>query len=193
MCPYLARICRGRSTGCFIYNFLFQVISERTLQQRFNQEFERCFYMKIIVTIIRIDLDTNFILFLSFLANQKQELDFQQVGGLVTRNTSVFCSQRVTLYFTAMPRLTFIRNFLTCYSCLYCSCMIKPICTCDFWVTSIGLRISCRLRMRLLAFLGKSLVLQMFHQAKVLYVYSVTPFIPCTRRCLFSFSFFIHL
>ena len=48
--------------------------------------------MKIIVIIIRIDLDTNFILFLSFLANQKQELDFQQVGGLVTRNTSVFCS-----------------------------------------------------------------------------------------------------
>ena len=48
--------------------------------------------MKIIVTIIPIDLVTNFILFLFFLANQKQELDFQQVGGLVTRNTSVFSS-----------------------------------------------------------------------------------------------------
>ena len=33
-----------------------------------------------------------FILFLSFLTNQKQESGFQQVGGLVTtRNTSGFC------------------------------------------------------------------------------------------------------
>ena len=32
-----------------------------------------------------------FIFFLSFLTNQKQESDFQQVGGLVTRNISVFC------------------------------------------------------------------------------------------------------
>ena len=32
-----------------------------------------------------------FILFLSFLRNQKQESGFQQVGGLVTRNISVFC------------------------------------------------------------------------------------------------------
>ena len=30
------------------------------------------------------------ILFLSFLANQKQESGFQQVGGVVTRNISVF-------------------------------------------------------------------------------------------------------
>ena len=32
-----------------------------------------------------------FILFLFVLTNQKQEYDFQQVGGLVTRNISVFC------------------------------------------------------------------------------------------------------
>ena len=31
-----------------------------------------------------------FILFFSFLANQKQESGFQQVGGLVMRNISVF-------------------------------------------------------------------------------------------------------
>ena len=31
-----------------------------------------------------------FILFLSFLANQKQESGFQHVGDLVTRNISVF-------------------------------------------------------------------------------------------------------
>ena len=48
--------------------------------------------MKIIVTIIPTDLATN--LFLSsfcFLTNQKQESGFQQVGGLVKRNISVFC------------------------------------------------------------------------------------------------------
>ena len=44
-----------------------------------------------------------FILFLSFLTNQKQESGFQQVGSLVTRNISVFCLYRVALYFKAMP------------------------------------------------------------------------------------------
>ena len=49
--------------------------------------------MKIIVTIIPTDLVANSPLFsfLSFLTNQKQELGFQQVGGLVTRIISVFC------------------------------------------------------------------------------------------------------
>ena len=49
--------------------------------------------MKIIVTIIPTDLVTNFLLssFLSFLTNQKQESVFQEVGGPVTRNISVFC------------------------------------------------------------------------------------------------------
>ena len=32
-----------------------------------------------------------FILFLSFLTNQKEESGFQQVGGLVTGNIFVFC------------------------------------------------------------------------------------------------------
>ena len=44
-----------------------------------------------------------FILFLFFLTNQKQESGFQQVGGLVTRNISVFCLERVALYFKLMP------------------------------------------------------------------------------------------
>ena len=33
-----------------------------------------------------------FILFLSFLTNQKQELGFQQVADVVTKNISGFCS-----------------------------------------------------------------------------------------------------
>ena len=36
-------------------------------------------------------------LFLSFLIKQKQKSGFQQVGGLVTKNISVFCLERVVL------------------------------------------------------------------------------------------------
>ena len=48
---------------------------------------------------------TNFFisLFLSFSRNQKQESNFQQVVGLLTKVFSVFCLQRVVLYFKDMP------------------------------------------------------------------------------------------
>ena len=36
--------------------------------------------------------------FLSFPINQKQDTHFQQVGGLVTRNTSVFCFLFILLF-----------------------------------------------------------------------------------------------
>ena len=61
--------------------------------------------MKIIVTVIRIDLVTNAFLsfcFLSFLTSQKRESGFQQVSGLVIRSISIFCLYRVALYFKAM-------------------------------------------------------------------------------------------
>ena len=48
-----------------------------------------------LVTIIPTDLVFSykfaFILFLSFITNEKQESGFLQVGGLVTRNISAFC------------------------------------------------------------------------------------------------------
>ena len=44
-----------------------------------------------------------FISFLSFRRNQKQGSNFQQVGGLVTRNSSAFCLWRVALYFKYIP------------------------------------------------------------------------------------------
>ena len=64
--------------------------------------------MEKIVTIIPINLATNsykftFALFLSFHTNQKQEPNFQQVGGLARRNNFAFCLQRIALYFKAMP------------------------------------------------------------------------------------------
>ena len=43
-----------------------------------------------------------FILFLSFLTNQKQQSGFHQACSLVTRNI-FFCLQQATLYFKAMP------------------------------------------------------------------------------------------
>ena len=67
-----------------------------------------------------------FILFLSFLTNQKQESGFQQAGGRITRNISDFCLKRVALYFKAMNNLiqqTFTKEFLTCYCCSYYSSM----------------------------------------------------------------------
>ena len=55
--------------------------------------------MKTTVTIVPTYFSYKFafILFLSFLKNEKQESGFQQVGGLVTRNISVFCLSRLAL------------------------------------------------------------------------------------------------
>ena len=51
----------------------------------------------------RFSYEFVFILFLSFLTNQKQESCFQQIDGLVTRNISAFYLQRVVLYCKAIP------------------------------------------------------------------------------------------
>ena len=93
-------------TGCFVDTFVIPVISEK-----------RNSVAKVLLAILEIFLLENnrnydpygfsykraFILFFSFLTNQKEESGFQQVGGLVTRIISVFCLQRVALYFKAMP------------------------------------------------------------------------------------------
>ena len=86
-------ICWGRSIGCFIYSFVIQVISEKILYNTgftsslrdFLHENNRNY------NSYRFSYRFAFILFLSFLTNQNQELGFQQVGGLVTRNIAVFC------------------------------------------------------------------------------------------------------
>ena len=68
--------------------------------QRFQKEFERDFYTKIIVTVIPITnsmlssnytqiinkFDFNFVCL--FVKTKKQELNFHEVGDLVTRNVS---------------------------------------------------------------------------------------------------------
>ena len=59
-------------------------------------------YMKIINSC-KFCCKCTFLPFLFFHGNQKQESNFQQVGGLVTRNSFTFCLQRVLLYFKGMP------------------------------------------------------------------------------------------
>ena len=57
--------------------------------------------MKIIVTIIPTALVTNSLLslLLYFWRKQKRESKLEQAVGLVTRNISVVCLQRIALYF----------------------------------------------------------------------------------------------
>ena len=52
---------------------------------------------------MQIYLQIRFYPLLSFPTNQNQESGFQKAGGLVRRNISVYCLQRVALYFKAMP------------------------------------------------------------------------------------------
>ena len=68
-----------------------------------------------------------FVTFLSFCRVQKQESNFQQVCGLVTRNISVFFLFVVSsalLRGHAEFNEVLWRNFLTCYSCSYHSSML---------------------------------------------------------------------
>ena len=44
-----------------------------------------------------------FLLFLSFRMNQRQESNFQKIGGLITKNIFALCFQLVALYFKGMP------------------------------------------------------------------------------------------
>ena len=62
-----------------------------TVQQMLYWQFVRYFYLKIIVSVISANLDTNLFLFLFCLSVEfKKEWNFQPVGGLVTRNNFHF-------------------------------------------------------------------------------------------------------
>ena len=135
MCLYLARICWGSSTGCLVWSLCIQVVTKK-----------KNFVAKVLLAIWDTFLHENdhnysfyrfsysLLSFLSFLTNQKQESDFQWVGGLVTRNISVFCLYRVTRYFDhAEFNRVLWRKFLTCYSSSYYSFMISQSST--FWLT----------------------------------------------------------
>ena len=64
-------------------------------------------------------------LFLSIHRNQKQESNFQEVGGLVTRNISLLViASRALLRSSAEFNKLLQPDFLTCYSCSYYSSML---------------------------------------------------------------------
>ena len=128
----MARIFWGRSTSCFIYSFVFQVIMKKHCGAKISQGiWERSLYEN--------NRNSNsckfcckyiFIPFLFFHRNQKQESNFQQVGGLVTWNSFTFYLQWVALYFKGMPnsidfhKRIFLLDFLS-YSCSYYSSMFS--------------------------------------------------------------------
>ena len=87
-----ARIYWGRSTRCFVYGFVFQVIREKNCVAKIlhriwetfliedNRNYNSC----------KFSYKFAFIPFLSFQRNQKQESNFHQNDDLVTRSISVF-------------------------------------------------------------------------------------------------------
>ena len=93
MWTLLVRICRGQSTSVFVYGFVFQVISEKTLS---SKDFTRNFRGILCENIsnfnsYKFTYKFDLIPVLSFCRNQKVESKFQQVGDLKTRNISAFC------------------------------------------------------------------------------------------------------
>ena len=89
------------SADCFIYSFVIQVISEKTLcSTEFTGNLRDIFtsQLQFLQILLQIRFDLLFVLFY-----KAKELGFQQVASLVTRYISAFCLERVALYFKAMP------------------------------------------------------------------------------------------
>ena len=110
VCSWLVRILWGRSTSSVIYDFVIQVISEKTMPSKaFTSKFETYLYMKVIVIINNYKY-FKLVANLFLLSCKFQKSSFNQVGGLVTRNVFVFCLSRAELYFKAIPNLTDLYN-----------------------------------------------------------------------------------
>ena len=119
ICPQLVRICWGRSTGCFIYSSVIQVIDEKNCvakvlvadREIFLHENNRNYNSD------RFSYKFAFILFLSFLKNQNQEASWWS------------SNEKYFWFFFMMSHALFQshakfnrllqRNILTCYSCSY--------------------------------------------------------------------------
>ena len=99
----MARICYGHSASCFIYSFMFQAISEKTLCIK-----DCTCYLKIIVTLIPIDSVTNWHLntFLFFSVQLKRKL-----GSCRSGNKKHFC-----LSFKVGPRHKDIKNYVNLHT-----------------------------------------------------------------------------
>ena len=83
--------------------------------------------MKTIVTLIpKIQLQIDFILFLSFVTNQNQKSGFQQIGGLVTRN-NFFCSKSCSASKPYRLQQTFVKEFSYKFLCSYYNSMLQTV------------------------------------------------------------------
>ena len=127
MCTYLARICWVLLASCFIYNLVFQLISEKTLCSKdLTISLIDIFMNNFIYDSYKFTCKFAFIPFLSFRRVQKQEPNSQQVRGLVTRNISVLFVYSDSRYTSKACRIqyNFINN-LFFNICLYCSSMVS--------------------------------------------------------------------
>ena len=83
-----------RSASCFVYFFVFQLVSERTLCSKgFTSYFVFYYFVyenKCNSNSYKFSYKLAFIALLPFRMNKKQQLIFYEVGGLVTKNLSVF-------------------------------------------------------------------------------------------------------
>ena len=99
------RVCWGCSTSCFLYYFVFQVITEKHCVAKISQGIWEGFLNKNnrIYNSYKFSYKFAFIPCLFLRRKQKQESNFQKVGDLVTRNISVTYLWRLALYFKGMP------------------------------------------------------------------------------------------
>ena len=93
MCLELAKIFWGHSVIYFDYCFLFQVILKKHFLAKILREiFETLLYeSNCNYNSCKFSYKFAFISLFSFRKNQKQELVFQQAGGLLVRSISAFC------------------------------------------------------------------------------------------------------
>ena len=80
----MARTCWGHSACSFFYCFVFHVINAKTLRRsdgRKDWQFDRHFYMRVIVILIPTNLVTSSLLSLCFSFGRKQKL---RIGFLVS-------------------------------------------------------------------------------------------------------------
>ena len=89
---YLARICWESFAICIIYGCEIQVVSEKTLRSKgFLAIWKTISYINnCIYNSNKISQKSAFISFLTFCRSQKEEANFQNVGGLVTKNHAGF-------------------------------------------------------------------------------------------------------
>ena len=82
MCTYLARICWELSLSCFVYGFVLQVISEKTLgNKNFTSNFRDILYENNCnYNSSKFSYKFAFIPFLSSRKNQKQESNFHHAA-----------------------------------------------------------------------------------------------------------------